>query len=128
MNLPDLSTTLLVNLTLSALSGAVLVAGGHWVAPVLGTVPVWVYQLLGAGLLLFALGVFCVYRKLPESQPWVIAIFALDLLWVLATPLVMVVFYPLLTVWAHSLLVATAVLVTFFAFLEWHWWRQPASC
>ncbi|MBC53098.1 MAG: hypothetical protein CMQ34_04595 [Gammaproteobacteria bacterium] len=124
MKLPSLATTLLVNVICSAAVGAVLVVAPTTMAGVIGEVPAWLCQLVGAGLLLFAAWVYWISRRLPDARTGVTWVFALDMVWVVGVPVVMVVFASYLTLWGHSLLGGSALLVAGFAWLEWYWVRR----
>lgn len=128
MKIPSLTTTLRVNVICSAAVGAILVAAPATMAGIIGDVPAWLCQLVGAGLLLFAAWVYWVSRRLPDARTGVAWVFALDMVWVVGVPVVMVVFASYLTLWGHLLLGGSALLVADFAWLEWHWFkRMPAD-
>lgn len=124
MKIPGLATTLRVNVICSAVAGATLVVWPATLASVMGEVPIWLCQLVGAGMLLFAAWVYWVSRQLPNARTGVTWVFALDMVWVVGVPVVMVVYASYLTLWGHLLLGGSALLVAEFAWLEWHWSRR----
>lgn len=124
MRIPGLSTTLIVNVICSAIAGAVLVLAPSTMAGVIGDVPAALCQLVGAGLILFAAWVYWISRRLPDARTGVAWVFALDMVWVLGVPVVMVVFANYLTLWGQLLLGGSAVLVAEFAWLEWYWFKR----
>lgn len=126
MKIPSLSATLLVNIVTSAIAGLLLLAAPDPIGAFMGTVAPWLLQLVGAGLVLFALGVFMVRRALPGSGStagvaWVLA---LDMTWIIATPVVMLVYAQQLSLWGHLLLADVALLVMGFACLERYWLKR----
>lgn len=126
MKLPSLSATLLTNIVTSALAGLLLLIVPNPIGDFMGGVAPWLLQLVGAGLVLFALGVFGVRRTLPgtgsiSGVAWVLA---LDLTWIIATPLVMLVYAQQLSFWGHLLLADVALLVMAFACLERYWLKH----
>lgn len=124
MSIPDLKTTLLINTVSSATAGAVLVVAPTTMAGIIGDVLAWLCQLVGAGLMLFAAWVYWISRRLPNARTGVSWIFALDMVWVLGVPVVMLIFASHLTLWGHLLLGGSAALVAVFALLEWHWLKR----
>ncbi len=126
MKVPSLSATLLTNTVTSAIAGLLLMAVPNPIGEFMGGVAPWLLQLVGAGLVLFALGVFMVRRALPGSGSitrvaWV---FALDMSWIIATPVVMLVYVQQLSLWGHLLLADVALLVMGFACLERYWLKR----
>lgn len=126
MKIPSLSATLLTNTVTSAIAGLLLLAIPNPIAAFMGNVAPWLLQLVGAGLVLFALGVFMVRRTLPRSGSttgvaWVLA---LDMTWIIATPVVMLVYAQQLNLWGHLLLADVALLVMGFACLERYWLKR----
>lgn len=126
MKIPSLSATLLTNLVTSAVAGLLLLVIPSVIGDFMGGVAPWLLQLVGAGLILFALGVFAVRRSLPtsESTSGVAWILALDLTWIIATPVVMLVYAQQLSLWGHLLLADVALLVMVFACLERYWLKR----
>lgn len=126
MKVPSLSATLLTNTVTSAIAGLLLLAVPNPIGAFMGGVAPWLLQLVGAGLVLFALGVFRVRRALPGSGSitgvaWVLA---LDITWIIATPVVMLVYAQQLSLWGHLLLADVALLVMGFACLERYWLKR----
>ena len=68
MKIPSLTTTLLVNVICSATAGAVLVIAPAAMTGIIGEVPAWLCQLVGAGLMLFAGWVYWISRRLPDAR------------------------------------------------------------
>ncbi len=124
MKIPGLTTTLLVNVICSAIAGTVLIVLPATMAGIMGDVPAWLCQLVGAGLVLFAVWVYWIYRGLPDARIGVAWVFALDMVWVVGVPVVMVAFASHLTLWGHLLLGGSALLVADFAWLEWYWFKR----
>ncbi|WP_127560318.1 hypothetical protein [Saccharospirillum alexandrii] len=126
MKVPSLSATLLTNTVMSAIAGLLLMAIPNPIGAFMGGVAPWLLQLLGAGLVLFALGVFLVRRALPGSgsTTGVAWVFALDMTWIIATPVVMLVYAQQLSLWGHLLLADVALLVMGFACLERYWLKR----
>lgn len=126
MKLPGITATLMTNVLVSALSGTLLLAIPNLLSDVMGSVPAWLLQGVGFGLLLFAAGVYGVRRALPDARRGVAWVLVLDIAWVLATPVVMVVFASQLSLWGHILLVDAALIVAAFALLEWRWLKAAS--
>lgn len=126
MKIPSLSATLLTNTVTSAIAGLLLMAIPNPIGAFMGGVAPWLLQLVGAGLVLFALGVFMVRRTLPRSGSitGVAWVFALDMTWIIATPVVMLVYAQQLSFWGHLLLADVALLVMGFACLERYWLKR----
>ncbi|TGG92842.1 hypothetical protein E4656_11995 [Natronospirillum operosum] len=125
MKIPGISATLMTNILLSGLSGILLLAFPGLISDVMGGVPAWLLQGVGVGLLLFAAGVYGVRRALPDARSGVAWVLAFDVAWIVATPVVMVVFASQLSLWGHILLADVALIVTAFALLEWRWLKAP---
>lgn len=121
MKTPSLSATLLTNVVTSAMAGVALLAAPALIGDLMGDVPAWLCRLVGAGLLLFAAWVYWVRGNLPASGPWVAWVLGLDLAWILATPVVMLIFADQLNLWGKLLLIDVALIVTGFAALERYW-------
>ncbi|GGX52378.1 hypothetical protein [Saccharospirillum salsuginis] len=124
MKTPSLSATLLTNIVTSAIAGIVLISAPGVIGQFMGGVAPWLLRLVGAGLVLFALGVYGVRRNLPAANTGVAWVLALDLAWIAATPVVMVVYAQALSLWGHLLLADVALLVSVFAGLEWYWLKR----
>lgn len=121
---PSLSLILILNASSSFLSGLLLVLAPTFVADLIGTVPAWLCQWVGVGLLLFSLGVAWTAWRLPQRWRLTRWIFALDILWLLATPLVMLMFAAYLNLLGQLLLLLVAAVVMWFAFWEVYWVRR----
>jgi hypothetical protein len=127
MNVPGIKATLLTNVICSALAGAVLALAPTTMAAIIGDVPAWLCQLVGAGLMLFATWVYWISRHLPNARIGVTWVFLLDMVWVLGTPLVMLAFASHLSLWGHLLLGSSVAMVAVFAWLEWYWVKRMAN-
>lgn len=125
MKIPSLFLVLSLNAITSALAGVLMLLLPGWVAELFGQVPAWVCQWVGAGLLLFALGVGYIARQLPHNWSAARGILALDVAWLLATPVVMVVFSNHLSSLGHLLLLLVAAMVLWYAWWEAYWLRRP---
>lgn len=124
MKIPGLPITLLVNVVCSVIAGVILVVASSTMSDIIGDVPAWLCQLVGVGLMLFAAWVYWISRRLPDARTGVAWVFALDMVWVLGVPVVMVVFASHLSLWGHFLLGGSALLVAGFAWLEWYWLKR----
>lgn len=126
MKIPSLAVTLLTNTVTSAIAGFLLMTVPNPIGAFMGGVVPWLLQLVGAGLVLFALGVFWVRRTLPGpgSSTGVAWVFALDMTWIIATPVVMLVYAQQLSFWGQLLLADVALLVMGFACLERYWLKR----
>lgn len=124
MKTPSLFLVLSLNAITSALAGVLMLLLPGWVAELFGHVPAWICQWVGAGLLLFALGVGYIARQLPHSWSATQWILALDVAWLLATPIVMVVFAGYLSLLGHIVLLLVAVMVFWYAWWEAYWLRR----
>ncbi|MEP4545802.1 MAG: hypothetical protein ABJ000_06435 [Saccharospirillum sp.] len=126
MKVPSLSATLLTNAVLSGIAGLLLLAVPGPIGDFMGGVASWLLQWVGAGLVLFALGVLMLRRTLPGSgyTTGVAWVFALDMTWIIATPVVMLVYAQQLSLWGHLLLADVALLVMGFACLERYWLKR----
>ena len=81
--------------------------------------PVVVFIVLGAGLLLIAVGV-CLTARIPSpSRTSVLTIFSADLAWVILTPIVMLLLSDRITQLGNIILLDIAVIVAAFAAFEW---------
>src|SRR5690606_25895668 len=121
----SLQLVLTLNAITSALAGILLILAPGWVAGLFGQVPAWVCQVVGAGLLLFGIAVGYIARQLPRCWPATRWILALDVVWLAATPMVMLLFASYLSVLGHILLVLVAGIVLWYAWWEAYWVRQP---
>jgi len=90
----------------------------------MGDIASWLLHLVGAGLLVFAIGVYSVRRTLPAGRTGVAWVLALDIAWIIATPVVMVIYAQHLNLWGHLLMADVALLVSVFAGLEWYWLKR----
>lgn len=85
MNERIVRRTLGANAAFSSTSGLSLLLLAGSLAPLLGVRPSWILQLIGGGLVFFALGVAAVARRSPIRRAWVVTISMMDLGWVLGT-------------------------------------------
>lgn len=125
MKAPSLSLVLNLNAVTSALAGLLLILAPGWVAELFGEVPVWICQAVGAGLLLFGIVVGYIAIKLPQYHGLTRWILALDIAWLVATPMVMLVFAAYLSVLGQILLVLVAGNVLWYAWWEAYWVKRP---
>lgn len=119
MKTPELKSTLMFNAAFSALTGVACLAFGDGVAGLLGTVPPVAIHVLGGLLIVFAIEVFWVARRLPSSYGFAMAIFMADVAWIALTPVVIAVFASYLSTTGVWLLVDVAVIVGVLAWLEY---------
>lgn len=124
MKNPSLFLVLSLNALTSALAGVLLLLLPGWVAELLGQVPAWICQWVGAGLLLFGLGVGYIAWQLPHNWSATRWILVLDLAWLVATPIVMLVFASHLSLLGNMLLVLVAGIVFWYARWEAYWLRR----
>lgn len=115
----SLKTALLFNAVFSAVCGGLLLLFPSAVAALMGDFNPLILMVLGAGLLLFAVDVAWVATRKPISQLLAKMITTADVAWVLATPVVMIVAAPWLSVWGQVLLLDVALLVAFCALCQW---------
>ncbi len=128
MQTPSLSLVLTLNAITSGVVGLITLLVPTVIAGLFGEVPAWVCQLVGAGLLIFGLGVGYIVWKLPQSWHLTRWILMLDIAWLVATPIVMLVFARNLSLLGHILLVLTAGIVLWYAWWEAYWLKNsPAS-
>ena len=127
MKTPSLSLVLNLNAVTSGLAGLLLILAPGWVAGLFGQVPAWICQAVGAGLLLFGIVVGCIALKLPQYFRLTRWILALDIAWLVATPVVMLVFAGYLSLPGHILLVLTAGVVLWYAWWEAYWLRHSKT-
>lgn len=127
MKTPSLSLVLSLNAVTSALAGVLMLLLPGWVAELFGQVPAWVCQWVGAGLLLFGLSVGYIARQLPHSWSTTRWILALDVAWLLATPIAMVGFASHLSLLGQILLLLVAGMVLWYAWWEAYWLRRPLA-
>lgn len=118
MKTPELKTTLLVNSGFSGLCGVICVVFATSVASWLGTVPALVSQILGVALIIFALDLVWVAKRLPNSWRLARLVFFADVAWVAMTPVVIGLFLPYLSTLGILLLIDAALIVGVFA-----WWE-----
>lgn len=127
MRTPSLSLVLTLNAVTSGVVGLIMLLVPVFIAGLLGAVPIWICQAVGAGLLLFGLGVGYIAWKLPQSWHLTRWILALDIAWLLATPVVMLLFARYLSLLGHILLVLTAGIVLWYAWWEAYWLRHSKT-
>lgn len=118
MSNPTLRRVLLANAGFSFVSAIILMVDGAAIAPFLGEVPAWIYQLVGAGLLLFALDVAFIATRKPPRPAWVKAVIAADASWVIASLVVLVFFNNILTPVGNLVIALAAAAVSVFAIMQ----------
>lgn len=118
MNERSLRKVFTINAVFSGLSGALLLADAVPLARFMGGFPAWINELVGAGLLLFALDVFWIATRPRLSAALSRVIFYADLAWVAATPVVMLIFAQHLSFWGQMLLLDVGIGVALLAFFE----------
>lgn len=127
MRLPSLQNVLYANVTFStACAVALFAATDLFVSHVL-SVPPLVFQVLGIGLCAFALFVYMAARAAPLSRKLVTSIFIADVLWVLATPVLLIVMTERIPPLGELFIVEIAVVVAIFAILEWKGLKRLAA-
>jgi len=107
------------NAIFSGASGTLLLLLPGWWAGLFEVLPTPVYAALGAALLAFAGVVWWTARRIDALGllvPWIVAA---DALWVLATPVVMLLGAGAVSPAGHLLLAAVAVAVATLAALQW---------
>jgi len=123
-----LTSALHANAIFSGASGMLLVVLPGWWAALFGVLPASAYATLGAGLLGFAGIVWWTARGIDARRPLVNGILAADTLWVLATPVVMLLAAGTMRPTGHLLLVAVALAVALLAMLQWLGLRRLPEC
>ncbi|MGB4247566.1 MAG: hypothetical protein WBJ75_07595 [Pseudohongiellaceae bacterium] len=127
MRLPSLQNVLYVNAFFSTVCAvATFVATDLLVSHVL-SVPPLVFQVLGIGLVAFALFVFMVARATPLSHTLVMSIFIADVLWLLATPVLLIVMAERIPSTGIVFIIEIAVVVAVLATLEWQGLRRLSA-
>lgn len=110
----------LMNALMSGLSGLLLLLAPEAVGRWLGWSTPWVFQLVGAGLVLFAAGLVWVAADPIGRRSAARAASLADFAWVGLTPLCCWLLWSSLSVQGVAVLVAVAVLVELLG--SWQWW------
>ena len=76
---------LTANSLFSTASGLVLALGGPWLASVVGVGPGWLYRLIGAGLVLYGIGLWINANRTEINLTEVRWAVAMDWLWVIGS-------------------------------------------
>lgn len=119
MRTPSLQSVLYANVTFSAACAVTMLVATDPLVRNVMMVPPLVFQLLGVGLLGFALFVFMVARQKPLSRNLVMSIFVADLGWVLATPILLLAMAERIPASGNIFIVEIALVVAVLAVLEW---------
>lgn len=110
----------MLNALMSGTSGGLLLLVPETVGAWLGWQMPLVYQIVGAGLLLFAASLLWIAGDVEARRPAARAASLADFAWVGLTPVVCWLLWPQLTVLGVAMLVAVAVLVELLG--SWQWW------
>jgi len=114
-----LSHALQANAIFSGASGLLLLLVPGWWAGLIGVLPAPAYAALGAALLAFAGLVWWTARRPDTWRLLVLWIVAADALWVLATPIVMLLGAEAVSPAGHLLLATVALAVAILSALQW---------
>jgi len=114
-----LRSALKTNGVVSALTGVAIAAGAGIVGPLIGFDLPLLYQIIGAGLVVFAVWVWLVGTRKAVSQRDARIIFWLDILWVLGSALLLLGFSQMFTIVGIVLIAGAAVMVAAFATAEY---------
>jgi hypothetical protein len=118
MRTPKLKTVLYANTAFSTLSGLVMLVFSAWIASRVLDLPSIVYLLMGVGLLGFAAAVYYVAQTVPATMARARAVLWVDISWVLATPVAIILLADRLTPLGNLLLIDIALIVAALAVFE----------
>ncbi|HIN90754.1 MAG TPA: hypothetical protein EYN04_09045 [Porticoccaceae bacterium] len=118
MRTPKLKTVLYANTAFSTLSGLVMLVFSAWIASRVLDLPSIVYLLMGVGLLGFAAAVYYVAQTVPATMAMSRAVLWVDISWVLATPVAIILLADRLTPLGNLLLIDIALIVAALAVFE----------
>lgn len=108
-----LLTVLRINATFSLLSGILLVLFTSATADLFGATVQWPFQVLGYGLLFFALSVF--YESVKQRPLFVLSIIVQDVLWVIGSVIIIAMQAFDLSFAGYLIIAIVAIMVLFFA-------------
>lgn len=114
-----LRRALKTNSVVSALTGMTITAGAGIIGPLIGFDLAPLYQVIGAGLVVFAVWVWLVGTRSAVSQRDARIVFWLDILWVLGSAVLLLGFAQLLTIVGIVLIAGAAIMVAAFAAAEY---------
>jgi len=118
MRTPKLKTVLYANTAFSTLSGLVMLVFSAWIASRVLDLPSIVYLLMGVGLLGFAAAVYYVAQTVPATMAMSRVVLWVDISWVLATPVAIILLADRLTPLGNLLLIDIALIVAALAVFE----------
>ena len=118
MRTPKLKTVLYANTAFSTLSGLVMLVFSAWIASRVLDLPSIAYLLMGVGLLGFAAAVYYVAQTVPATMAMSRAVLWVDISWVLATPVAIILLADRLTPLGNLLLIDIALIVAALAVFE----------
>ena len=119
MSIPKIQTVLYANAVYCFVSALLIILLRAVLAEQVINLPTEAFLLLGAGLVAFAIDVFCTARRENPSKSKLLYIFVADLAWVAMTPVVMLALQNRITSLGNMLLVDIALIVAAFAAFEW---------
>ncbi|MBO3698648.1 hypothetical protein [Roseivirga sp. E12] len=122
VNSKRLRITLRINAAFSAINGGVLVFFGQ-LGEIMQANPVTL-KFVGVGLLLFAVSVVMVTKPRELKSKQVMSIVVQDVLWVLASAVVILTEIWNLSALAYWLIAFTAIVVASFGILQWRFLRR----
>ncbi len=110
------------NAAFCALCGLDLIVMASWLSPEMGVSPLML-QVAGVALMVYALFPWRVSAGLDRS--WVLAVIALDVLWVVGSAVVLAIPTPM-TMTASLIVEVVAVITALFGVLQYVGWRRLA--
>ncbi|MCG8432921.1 MAG: hypothetical protein MJA83_02690 [Gammaproteobacteria bacterium] len=115
---PLLFRALAGNGLFSLFSGAVLLLGGYWIAPLLGDIAFWVVMLVGAGLIPFGLQLLRAAGNGRIKRAEAVSISVMDFGWVAGSALLLLFLPDYFTRAGIIAVDAVALIVLVFALLQ----------
>ena len=94
------------------------------VAGLLGTVPSWLVLSVGVVLAVFAIDVYLISTRDSWLKKFLPAVFWADVSWIVATPIVLILFSEYLSLTGEIILIAVELMVMLYAVLEWRAMRH----
>ncbi len=120
----NIQTVLKINAITSALAAVPMILMPAAVGSLLGTVPAWLVLTVGVVLAVFAIDVYLVSTRESWLKKFLPTIFWADVSWIVATPVVLVLFSEYLSLTGEIILIGVELMVMVYAVLEWRAMRQ----